>query len=233
MTWSRTADPAKFRRSDSGLRVAFTLLELLLALAIVTVISAVIIPNLNWMIAGSRLDRAAKQLMIEMTRARVDAMKEGQVRMMEVSPESGSFRIRPFASLSDATESSDVTLGTSALVTGADQAMITPLDATQGTTKSLELPETVLFGSVSVASTARSSQIATAAQAPAATAALDNDLSGETATPIMFYPDGTTSTAAIQVKHPDMGSRIVKLRGITGSVTIADGGAVDDSMGAN
>ena len=223
------ADPAKFRRSDSGLRVAFTLLELLLALSIVTVISAVVIPNLNWMIAGSRLDRAAKQLMIEMTRARVDAMKEGQTRMLEVSPESGNFRIRPFSSLSDATEASDVSLGSSALLTGADQATITPLGSTEGKTKNLELPETVLFGSVSVASTARSNQIATATQAPAVQAAAGDDSLGQMSTPVMFYPDGTTSTAAIQVKHPDMGSQIVKLRGITGAVTITDGGAVDSA----
>jgi len=212
-------DPSAFHRSDSVHRVAFTLLELLLTLAILAAVAAVVIPRLDGLLASSELDRAAKLLMVEMTRARVDAMREGQVRMLEVSPETSDFRIRPFSSLADATETNDISVGTSALLTGADQAVFVPLEPETGVTKQRQLPTSVLFGEVSVAATARSNHIA---QSATEMSVPTDDVPMETTTPVMFYPDGTTSDAAIEVKHPEMGARLVKLRGITGDVTIVE-----------
>ncbi|NND97551.1 MAG: prepilin-type N-terminal cleavage/methylation domain-containing protein, partial [Pirellulaceae bacterium] len=58
---------------------AFTLLELLLAIAIVAALSAVAIPQIGMMLGDRRLVRAADQLRIEITERRVEAMREGRV----------------------------------------------------------------------------------------------------------------------------------------------------------
>jgi len=202
-------------------RAGFTLLEVLLTLAILTAIAAVMLPQLGGLLDGRRLDRAADLMRIEMTRARIAAMRGGQTMMLEVQPETGQFRVRPYSSLSDATETDQAMPGTSALLTGADQATFVPVPQDAAAeTKDLELPETIVFGAVAVAATARSAEIA---QNAAGTAATIEGAGGPYSTPILFYSDGTCSTAAVEVKHAEMGTLVVKLRGITGEVTVQDG----------
>ena len=40
--------------------------------------------------------------------------------------------------------------------------------------------------------------------------------------PIMFYPDGSTSSAAVTLTHTTVGRVVVKIRGITGDVTVSE-----------
>ncbi|MEM9644225.1 MAG: prepilin-type N-terminal cleavage/methylation domain-containing protein [Planctomycetota bacterium] len=209
---------------NSHRRAAFTLLEVLLTLVVLTAVAAVAIPQLGGLLADRKLDRAADQLRIEMTRARVESMRKGRVLMMEMGAETGQFRIRPYSSLSDATESDQVMSGTSALLNGADQANFAAPMAETIATQNFELPENVVFGAVSVASSTRSTQISQeAAVVPVSGTEEVQDQVLEYSTPILFYPDGTTSTAVAEVLHEGVGSLMVRLRGITGDVTISPG----------
>ena len=197
---------------------AFTLLELLLALAVMSAIAAVSIPQITTLLGDRRLVRGAEQLRIEMTRVRVDAMRQGRTIVIEGLLENGAFRVRPFVSVADATESTGPTAAPSALLSGADQAMVTPMQTGGGATaapqeKTIELPEGITVTAVAVVSAARAAEVEQAAL---------SDQAAGWSRPILFYPDGTTSTAAVTLQHPTVGHIIVKLRGITGDVTLTD-----------
>lgn len=216
---------------------AFTLLELLLTLAVLAATAAVVLPQLGGLIGDRRLVRAADQLRIEMTRLRVEAMREGKVMMLEGAIEGGSLRVRPYLSMSDATESME-TVGPSALLSGAKQDTFR-LETTQvAEPREIELPENVVFAGLNVVSSVRAAVIEQAdsgvadsgvggvAATPMATSSSGGS-GADVATagwsrPILFYPDGSTSTATVTLRHETMGSINVRLRGITGDTTIGE-----------
>ncbi|TWU27002.1 hypothetical protein Pla52o_08580 [Novipirellula galeiformis] len=200
-------------------RTAFTLLELLLSISLIAAIAAVVIPNITSMLGDQRLSRAAEQLQIEMTRLRIDAMRQGRVLMLEATVDANTLTTRPFFSISDAVETADRAGGVSSLMQGADQAsavvMPLPTDAEVETT--IELPEAVVIESVQVVSSARSLTLAQQGGDPSVGSA-----GSQPTQAVWFYPDGTTSTAAIVLIHPEVGRITVQLRGITGEVTVGD-----------
>lgn len=194
-------------------RSAFTLLELLLTLAVLSAIAAVVIPQLGGLLSDRRLTRAADRLRVEMVRLRVDAMRGGRVMMLEGKLAGGSFRTRPYASLSDATETMQPQAAPSALATGADQAAVTAIEQDESAEESIDLPDNVLFSGVSVVSAARAAEIEQATTA---------DQAAGWSRPILFYQDGTTSTATVTLQDPSLGTIQVKLRGINGDVTVGE-----------
>ncbi len=203
-------------------RSAFTLLELLLTLAVLSIIISVAVPQALSLLGDTRLLRGASQLQVKMTQLRVDSMRGGQVMMLEGQLNTGMLRIRPFTSLSDATESLDAGGSQSALLTGANQASMTVLDTTASEVaeQTIELPEDVTIESISVVTAARSLQVQQQLVA---------DQGDGWSQPILFYADGTTSTAAISLVHPVVGRVVVKIRGITGDVTATEVTANSDA----
>ena len=194
-------------------RSAFTLLELLLTLSVLAAIAAVAIPQLGILLGDRRVVRAGDQLRVEMTRLRVDAMREGRVMMIEGMIEGNSFRVKPFFSIADSTEALDQTGSQSGLLTGATQGVIVPVNEDQSSEKSIELPEDVIVTSVGVVSAARAFEIEQLTVA---------DQGQGWSRPILFYPDGSTSTASITLSHESVGRVVVKIRGITGDVTVSE-----------
>ena len=186
------------------------MLELLLAIAILAAISAVVIPQIGWVLGDRRLVRAADQMRIEMIQLRVDAMRGGRIMMIEGMLETGNLRVRPYQSLTDSVEALDQTGSQSSLLTGADQATFTTMATDQVKEELIELPEDIVVQAVAVVSAARAMEIEQQALS-------DSAGYGQ---PILFYPDGTTSTAAIALAHPVHGKITVRLRGITGDVTV-------------
>ncbi len=194
-------------------RPAFTLLELLLTLVVLAAIASVAIPHAGVLLGDRRLVRAGDQLRVEMTRLRVDAMRQGRVMMMEGMVEGSSFRIKPFFSVSDSTEAIDQTGSQSALLSGATQGTVVPLQTDLDAETEVALPEDVTVTSIGVVSAARAAEIEQLS--------LSNQAEGW-GRPILFYPDGTTSTAAITLSHASVGRVVVRIRGITGDVTVSE-----------
>lgn len=203
------------------IRGAFTLLEVLLAIAILAALSAVVIPQIGSVLGDQQIAGAASQLRAEMTRLRVRAMREGRVMMLEGMIDSGQLRIKPYFSMQDSVEALDQTGSQSALLQGAEQAAVDTDIATDSSESEeiIELPEGVSVESVGVTSAARAMQIEQEAL---------SDQGQGWSRPILFYPDGVTSTGTILLKHEKNGKRAVKIRGITGDVTIERAGASDD-----
>jgi prepilin-type N-terminal cleavage/methylation domain-containing protein len=193
-------------------RSAFTLLELLLTISVLAAIAAVAIPQVGILLGDRRVVRAGDQLRVEMTRLRVDAMREGRVMMIEGMIEGNSFRVKPFFSIADSTEALDQTGSQAGLLTGATQGVVVPIIEDESSEKSIELPEDVTVTSVGVVSAERASEIE------------QLTIAGQGqgwSRPILFYPDGSTSTASITLSHKSLGRVIVKIRGITGDVTVS------------
>jgi len=190
----------------------FTLLELLLTMTVLAAIAAVSIPHVGLLLGDRRLVRAGEQVRIEMTRLRVDAMRQGRVMMIEAIHGGNSIRIRPFQSVADATEAVDQTGSQSALLSGAKQGTMITV-ATDSTERLVELPVEVSVKSVGVVSAARALEIERSSI---------SDQAGRWSRPILFYPDGSTSSAVVVLKHESFGQLTVRLRGITGEATVGE-----------
>lgn len=193
-------------------RPAFTLLELLLTLAVLAAIAAVTIPQVGQLMGDRRLVRAGDQLRVAMTRLRVDAMRQGRVMMLEGMVEGTSLRIKPFYSATDSTEALDQTGTQSGMLTGATQGVVTVVSTDESGEETIDLPEDVVVSAVGVVSAARAMEIE------------QLNLSSQAegwSRPILFYPDGSTSTAAVTLSNPTLGKVTVKIRGITGDVTVS------------
>lgn len=211
-------------------RGAFTLLELLLTLAVLAAIAAVTIPQLSGVLGDSRLTRSAEQLRVEMTRLRVRAMREGRTFILEAAPEAGEFRIRPFVTVADATESMSPSVAPSALLSGAKQDIAAVPIVEPVEPKRIELPEGVVIADVQVASAIRGAMVEQRlAGGPMGGGPMGGGAPpggspvGGGGRPILFYPDGSSSTAVVTLRHEKMGAIQVRLRGITADATIFEG----------
>ena len=198
-------------RCRRSMRLAgFTLLELLLAMAVLAAIAAVSIPHFDLLLGDRRLVRGGEQIRIEMTRLRVESMRQGRVMMLEAMSGGNSIRFKPYESVADAIEAIDQTGSQSALLSGATQGTLTTI-ASESSEQTIELPALVTVESVGVVSASRGFEIEQS---------LLSDQANGWSRPILFYPDGSTSTAAVVLRLESTGHLTVKLRGITGEATV-------------
>jgi hypothetical protein len=174
-------------------------------------------------LADRRVLRAGDQLRVEFMQARLAAMCSGRTYMVQLSTETHQLRVRPWVDANDMTEALDQTGGSSALLTGGS-AMVGSMQQVDvaAEAREVDLPEGVMITNTNVQSSQRSFMIESQVQAEAAAG---------WGQPILFYPDGTTSTAAVTVMSEGIGQVIVLLRGLTGEATVTDVLAVPESAG--
>lgn len=184
-----------------------TLLELLLVLCLLVILAALAWPALDRPLATQRLRKAADSLRAEWGRARVEAMSSGQTFIFRCTPESGRYSVESF-------------LGPEA---APDTALLEETDGSGDREQALadvhwherSLPEGILFAAGRIAFDGRSQMVQSEEESLGATEATRTE-------PILFYPDGTTSTAQVLLKN-EHGSLIeLSLRGLTGVVTVGE-----------
>ncbi|MCP4944897.1 MAG: pilus assembly FimT family protein [Rubripirellula sp.] len=194
-------------------RSAFTLLELLLVIAILAALATMTMPKWGMLLNDRRLVRAGDQVRSSVARLRVEAMRSGRVIMLEGMLEGSSLRAKPFYSASDATEAIDQTGSGAQLLTGAEEASVVVIEADEAAIETIELPDEIVVKSVGVVSAARAMEIEQLTV---------SDQGQGWSRPVLFYPDGSTSTALISLAHPTMGRVVVKIRGITGDASVSE-----------
>ena len=185
-------------------RRAFTLLEVLLTLCLLVMLAALTWPALSRPLANQRLRSGADQVRTEWARARVAAISSGRVYAFRYAPDSDRYSVRPFDSSEFCMEGQG-TEGTTALEGGAG-------GTTGFSSREQGLPEGVLF--------AAGEKLPEANVAPLAadsTPATEDGLAW--AEPILFHPDGTTSTAQVRLVNEHGSTVDVSLRGLTGLST--------------
>ena len=167
---------------------------MLLVLALMSALAALAIPSFQGPLADRRLRSAAEHVRAAWLTARSEAMTSGQIYMFRFEPETADYTIGPWE--------------------GGD-----PLEAASVASSELGatptvLPEGVTFvGGVALQDT-RSAAAGADAGASAA--------GGSSAPPVLFYTDGSTSTAELRLAHEIGLGVTLSMRGLTGVVTMGD-----------
>jgi prepilin-type N-terminal cleavage/methylation domain-containing protein len=191
----------RLAESDSRPRRAgMSLLELLLVLVLLVVIAGIAAPALNRPMEAERLRRAAQLVQSEWGKARVRAMQTGQTFVFQYQTDSGLYRVQPWYSDDYLVEGNQL-LDPYAAGGGADLG---------GGVK--ELPEEIKFLTSFSLSETRSLAIEEELSEFNNSAAAGQAWSA----PVLFFPDGTTSTAEATLVNESGSYVVVRLRGLTG-----------------
>ncbi len=193
----------------------FTLIELMLVLMILVALGAFTLPRFTDSIQRARLNASADKLRLEFDRTRLQAMKSGQIQMFRCSLDTNSFTLQPWITGGEAASAGATIVTAGGTLAQVDEnGMMTQVAMENlGTQKTLE--QDVTFASCLVASDMRSFSIGQQAGGLTEAAAMTSV--------ILFYPDGSSSTAEVILSNKRGDLRAISLRGLTGSsrVTVA------------
>jgi prepilin-type N-terminal cleavage/methylation domain-containing protein len=214
---------------------AFTLVEVMLTLALLVIISAMAWPRLEKTFSVQRLRKGADIVRIQWCKARVEAMRTGSMRVFRYEIGGNHYRIDllstdPVALLTGTTV--DTAANGNAQIAGANNATSQPsagsLDATAPFFEQV-LPKDITFVSSQTGLDPTTAAAGGSTSTAAAATPVDPTIAGNVSSagtgwsePIFFYPDGTTSDTRLLLTNKDGRTIEVWLRGITGIVKIGD-----------
>lgn len=181
-----------------------TLLELLLVLAIIVVVGALAAPMLRGPLENQRLRKSADLIRAEWNRARVRAMKSGRIQVFRSISESGEYSLQAWVADSDDLESTNDSnrFGTPVSSSGSNPTLDTR-----------SLPEGLVFVGGDASIDRRGAEVQNSFAPTESTQAR----------PVLFYPDGTTSTARLVISNEKRNYYVVlSLRGLTGIAQASD-----------
>lgn len=186
------------RRRISGRLAGYTLMEMLLVLAIVVIAAAAVAPRMTGMLRSVTLTSAANTVRAELTRAHVTAMKTGRAQVFSYEVGGRKFKVESWVGGDDAIEGAGREDGGSAPAAAKNMP-----DRT--------LPEGTKFAAGDSAAESRSEKISQEMQSDATWSR-----------PIMFYPDGSAGDAYIVVGNEHNAGIRVDLRGMTAAVRVSE-----------
>jgi prepilin-type N-terminal cleavage/methylation domain-containing protein len=195
--------PLATRRTPSSIRPAFTLLEVMLVLALMVVMAAIVWPAFDKPFASQRLHSAGDMVKAEWMRTRVRAMTTGLTHAFRFQPETGQFQIECVGGLDAELEA------TQAMDFGVPIQPSLPT----GETDMPGLPEGVVF---------LTSQTMLDTRGMMVQSQVESTAPADSSNPIYFYPDGTTSDAQLLLRNEHELYVMVQLRGLTGVTTVSD-----------
>jgi len=178
---------------DSRSRSAFTLMELLLVLAVVVVVMSMATPSINRMFQRTALDRGADRVRAAMGKARVKAIKEGDVYAVFISRGNNWFDVGPYSNSKNQIAQAN-----------RDQRVVN-MQGNSGVEDNV-LPGGVSFVASEVLSDARAAEVIAGTESS----------SGGGLQQILFYPDGTSQNASVVMRNEVGGIVEIQLRGLTG-----------------
>lgn len=182
---------------DSRLSIAragFSLIEIILVVAVMVTIAALLTPAMVEYFGVQKLAKSADQVRTEMGRARVQAIRTGDVYAFYFTPEMTSYTVAPFSS--------------SFNEQAREQESDDDQRASDFNFSEERLPRGVFFAAADSPPDARVSQTMA-----------ETEVSLSRMRPILFYPDGTSQNATIILQNETQDLYKITLRGLTGSAT--------------
>lgn len=192
----RPVDGRRFRR-------AFTLVEVLLVLAVIVVAGAVVAPFVQDSLRRQRLKSAAETMRIEWARAHVKAMKTGRILVFRYKMGGNEFSLQPWVGGDSATEGDSQVAGFESPEEDAVEPVVTK-----------ELEDGITFAAGEAKFETRAYQVENGLQA--------SETGGEWSKPVLFYPDGSATDAFVIVADAKQDAYRIQLRGLTGTSYIGE-----------
>lgn len=183
----------------SSTRAGFSLLEIMIVVALMVTVAAMMLPSMDGFFNSQKLVKAADRVRTEMGRARVEAIRSGDVYAFYFRPQMTSYTVAPFESTFDESR--------------FGQEMVDGVDD-RGTDANLDeerLPRGVVFAAAESPEDARVAQVMSELEYSQV----------QSVRPILFYPDGTSQNATIILMNEQQDKYKITLRGLTGSASAA------------
>lgn len=197
-------------------RKAITLIEVLLVLALLVVLAAMTWPAMGRPMANQRLRKAADKVRTEWAKARIEAMSTGQTMVFRCTLDSGDYTMEAQAGPESVSFISSSTEGE------FDETSSESTEAISTTTR--KLPEDIKFVDGEVAFDTRATILTDGSMET------NTDSDSQGMDPILFFPDGTTSTATLILENRYQRRIELSLRGLTGVVTVGDSYSAEDTI---
>jgi Tfp pilus assembly protein FimT len=219
-------DPPMHHTSPTLHRKAITLIEVLLVLALLAMLAAMTWPALDRPMANQRLRKAADKVRTTWVKARVNAMSTGQTLVFRCTLESDEYTMEAQAgpesvdSMTSSNEGQFDDTGNSATT------QTEPLSS-----KTHRLLEDIRFVDGEVTFDTRATILGDSTLGDS-TLDTSTDSSSLGVDPILFFPDGTTSTAKLVLENQHQRRVELSLRGLTGVITVGDTYPAEDSIHA-
>jgi prepilin-type N-terminal cleavage/methylation domain-containing protein len=189
----------------AGRRRGFTLVEILVVLAIIVLVSAMAVPLIRKPLLRREVQSAADSVRTELFHARIGAMRSSHVYTFQYQPGSGSYRVSPQDQPSS--QSGDASQNSAQDPVSADGEHQPSEDGS--------LPDGIHF-------MADDSPDPDAPDAASPMLAQSEGGGSGWSDPIFFYPDGTTSEARLIVASGRGFAVHIRLRGVTGNVILGN-----------
>ena len=208
MRCSRSA-PLRHRRTAGGALRAFTILELLIVLAILAILVGMSQPSVERYLVENRLRESVRHLRQVVGGARAKAIETGLVYQFRYEPGGRRYIVLP-QELPETSSAAGV-----AQVSASGKQVKTP-------TGSGELDESCFFAVPNTLTTTQPGQIVVERLSQEVLALLEttsfglNDVTWSTA--VRFYPDGTADDASLEVENKNKLTMNFTVRGLTGVV---------------
>ncbi len=217
-------------------RRAFTLMELLLVIALVVAVGALVLPALANTMQNRQLKLSGEQVRSEFAKARVKAMRTGRIQVFRYELAGDRFLIEPWFAEGEELETSaeampagrgspgqnmagQRTTGPRRQPTGGNASLGGGSEVNDGTRR---LPDGVLFIHGASTDDPRTRAVEVNLDEPLVAQRGLDEMATMWSRPILFYTDGTSSEAEVLLKNRRNYFVRVELRGITGIARASD-----------
>ena len=197
------------RRTDRQIdrRNAMTLFELLLVLALLVVVGSLAAPLYEGSFSSIRLRRGTDQVLAAWSQSRTHAIEAGRIYQFRFKPEGNAYRVDRWAGGLEIDQIETNTPGNSETLDPSENRTLAEIEFANWNL-SETLPEEIAFSS--------SESVREDEMGERTMTRLDQESDTEWSSPILFYPDGTTSDASLLLKSKKGLYRRATLRALTG-----------------
>jgi prepilin-type N-terminal cleavage/methylation domain-containing protein len=222
---------------ESKVRSGFTLFEMMLVVVLLVVIASFCWPTLNKAFSHERVKKAADIVRTQWCKSRIKAMSGNQIFLFRYEMGGSHFRIEQMNEVTsfenlfgaDAPLDSNDAFNAMPLVDPSTTSAGSSDDSNFASANGVQsLPKGIVFRGAVIENDSRAMTTGTNAAGAEQDASLP--YGGTWSAPIYFYPDGTSSSARLQICNDRNFGIELALRGLTGVVKVSEIAAVEGAL---